>query len=87
MSAYLDRNKMGPDHHGGVSDPRLVRKLDLLPVTAQEITPQVTDAARRTLDSYATRAGLSIAAAGALGAMIFGDAIQHAAHHELKEAA
>jgi hypothetical protein len=85
--AVLDSRKTGADYTGGVSDPRMVNKLALLPVRAQDITPEVTDAARRVLDRYAEAAGLSPATVGLLGAMIFGDGIQHAIYLELKEAA
>ncbi len=74
MSAYLDRHKLGPDHAGGVSDPRLVRRLDLLPVTAKEITPEVKGAAITSLAAYAERKRLSTTTRATLRDMIFGDA-------------
>jgi hypothetical protein len=87
MMAILDSRQTGADYSGGVSDPRLVGRLNLLPVRARDITPEVSASARRMVDNYVGREGLSAGTAGLLAAMIFGDGIQHAIDHELKEAA
>lgn len=71
--AVLDRRKTGPDYAGGVSDPRLVRRLDLLPVTAKAVTPDVRAAALAALTRHAQASGISNSTVAILRDMIFGD--------------
>lgn len=72
--AVLDKRKTGADYTGGVSDPRLVRRLDLLPVTAKAVTPDVRAAALAALTRHAQASGISNSTVAILRDMIFGDA-------------
>lgn len=81
--ALLDNRQTGADYTGGASDPRLVNRLALLPVSGKDITAEHVRRAGDQLDQYADSRSLSPDARATLRDMLFGDTF---AHH-LKEAA